>query len=97
MDDINSKVISVISEALRIDKSKITNNLRIYKDLKAESLDMLDIRFSIEQQFDFKIGEKEIVQTIGDGMTMTEFIEIFTVDSIIKFVQNKLENNIICS
>lgn len=88
---LSTKLISIISYALRIDPDKIALESRIVNDLKAESLDVLDIRFSIEQEFGFKIGEHEIVETIGNGLSSMEFLEKFTVSSLAEFVGNKLK------
>jgi len=92
-DSIKSAVISIISDALRIDKNKINEASRIFLDLNAESLDILDIRFSIEQQLGLKIGEHEIYSSIGDGLSSKDFMEKFTVESLINFVENKLIMN----
>ncbi len=89
-ESISSKLISIISYALRLDPEKVKPESRLFKDLKAESLDILDIRFSIEQEFGVKIAEHEFLKTIGKGLSSTEFLEIFTVESISDFIENKL-------
>lgn len=86
---IAAKLISIISNALRIDESKITDDSRIVNDLNAESLDILDIRYSIEQELGLKIGEHEIADTIGYGMSSSEFLEKFTVSNLTDFLVNK--------
>lgn len=91
-ETISAKLNSIISEALRIDKDKISQNSRIINDLNAESLDILDIRFSIEQEFGLKIGEHEFTNTIGAGLTATEFMENFTVYNLTDFVEDKIKN-----
>lgn len=96
VEEISSKIISIISNALRIQNEKITEDSRFFKELKAESLDILDIRFSLEQEFGFNIGEHEITETIGNGTSSTEFLEIFTVKSLIDFIENKLNIKSAC-
>lgn len=88
-ENISSKLISIISNALRIDESKITHDSRIVNDLNAESLDILDIRFSIEQELGLKIGEHEIINTIGNGLSSSEFLDKFTVSNLTDFLVNK--------
>jgi acyl carrier protein len=90
-EEIRKKLNSIISYALRIDPDKVTAGSRIIADLKAESLDILDIRFSVEQEFGFKLKEHEIIDTIGKDITSTEFIEVFTVSSLAYFIENKLK------
>lgn len=90
-EDIESRLISIISNSLRIDKENITPDSRIINDLNAESLDILDIRFSIEQEFGFKMGEHELFDAVVDGMSRTEFSEIFTVLNLTDFVESKFQ------
>ncbi|MCB0726889.1 MAG: phosphopantetheine-binding protein [Ignavibacteria bacterium] len=91
-NDIGIKLVSIISDALRIAKENILPDTRIITDLNAESLDVLDIRFSIEQEFGFKIGEHEIFDAIGDGMSPAEFSELFTVSYLTEFVDKKIQS-----
>lgn len=91
-ETIAEKLITIISDALRIGKDRISKDSRIINDLNAESLDILDIRFSIEQEFGLKIGEHEFTNTIGAGLTATEFMEKFTVSNLIDFVEDKFKN-----
>jgi len=89
-ESINSKLVSIISYALRLDPGKVMPDSRLFKDLNAESLDILDIRFSIEQEFGVKVADHEFANTIGKGLSSTEFLERFTVGSITDFIENKL-------
>ncbi len=88
-ENIASKLISIISNALRIDESKITRDSRIVNDLNAESLDILDIRYSIEQELGLEIGENEIADTIGNGISYSEYLNKFTVSNLTDFLVNK--------
>ncbi len=88
-ETIGEKLITIISNALRIDVDKIRQDSRIVNDLNAESLDILDIRFSIEQELGLKIGEHEIVNSIGNGLSSAEFLERFTVSNLIDFLETK--------
>lgn len=87
---INSKLISIISYALRLNPENVKPESKIFKDLNAESLDILDIRFSIEQEFGVKVADHEFANTIGNGLSSTEFLEKFTVESIVDFIKNRL-------
>jgi acyl carrier protein len=90
-ESINSKLISIISYALRLDPENVKPESRIIKDLKAESLDVLDIRFSIEQEFGVKVADHEFADIIGNGLGSTEFLEKFTVESIADFIEDRLK------
>ena len=96
MDDLhsNSEIYTTLSailvEALRVDRSKINLNSKIFNDLGAESIDILDIRFRVEEAFAFKIEQEEIVRSLGEGLTARQFQENFTVGSLVGFIKDRL-------
>lgn len=59
-DEIFEKVKEVLVEALAVDDDEVTNAATIFGDLGAESIDMLDIGFQLEQAFGFKIEQGEM-------------------------------------
>ena len=87
--EIFSKIKEIIYNAMRVNPEKITTNARIFTDLGAESLDVLDIRFRIEQIFGFKIGDREIIKQLGDNLSSKEIEEKFTVGSIVDYVEKR--------
>ena len=89
-DKIFAIIQDIIVQALRIDPSKVEPDARFFIDLGAESIDVLDIRFRIEQAFGFKISDDEVVRYIGEDLTAEEIQEIFTVESLIDFVKERL-------
>ena len=91
-EEITGKLITIISGALRMGPEKISQESRIVNELGAESLDILDMRFSIEQELGISIGEHEFSETIGKGLTAEEFLDKFTVSSLIDFIEDRLKN-----
>ncbi len=59
-DEIYEKVKSVLVEALAVDDDEVTPEATVFGDLGAESIDMLDIGFQLEQAFGFKIEQGEM-------------------------------------
>lgn len=59
-DEIFEKVQGVLVEALAVDEDEVTPEATIFGDLGAESIDMLDIGFQLEQAFGFKIEQGEM-------------------------------------
>ena len=59
-DEIFEKVRGVLVDALSVDDDEVTKAATIFGDLGAESIDMLDIQFPLEQSFGFKIAQGEI-------------------------------------
>lgn len=88
MNDIELKVIKVISDALRIKAEKITPQSAIFRDLGAESLDILDIRFRLEKEFSVKISDGEIMASFKNA-THDEITDGFSVAHIIDFIKEK--------
>lgn len=81
---------AIIVEVLRIKPDRIKPDAKLFSDLGAESLDVLDLKFRLEKAFSLTIGDGEIIATIGEGKTAKEIDELFTVESIIVFIENKL-------
>jgi acyl carrier protein len=80
----------IIAEALRVDVTRIEMEARIFTDLEAESIDILDIRFRIEQAFGFKISDDDVMRHIGEELSADEIQEQFTVESLVEFVKVRL-------
>ncbi len=59
-NEVFEKVRDVLVDALAVDEDEVTPEATITGDLGAESIDILDISFKLEQEFDFKIGQGEL-------------------------------------
>ncbi|MAY73246.1 MAG: acyl carrier protein [Phycisphaerae bacterium] len=59
-DEIFDKIREVLVEALSVDEDEVTPEATIFGDLGAESIDILDIQFQLEQSFGFKIAQGEL-------------------------------------
>lgn len=62
------KLRAIISEQLDIEEDKITMDSLIVEDLGADSLDIVDIVMSIEEEFDAEVPDEEIenIKSVGD-------------------------------
>lgn len=122
-DEIFGKVQGVLVEALQVDEDEVTPEATIFADLGAESIDVLDIKFQLEQAFGFKIADGEMFPEgvmqdaafVKDGKVTPAGIEelqgkmphfdfssfqddprvervreIFTVQTLVRFVEGKL-------
>ena len=54
-DQIFEKVQSTLVDALGVDEEDVTSGAALFKDLGAESIDLLDIVFRLERNFGIKI------------------------------------------
>lgn len=87
----------IIEEALMITPERIVTEARLITDLNAESIDLLDIRFRIEQEFGFKIPDGELVKQLGEDLSKQEIEEKLTIASLFAYIKNRLEENEVIS
>jgi acyl carrier protein len=59
-DHIQQQLITIVAKSLEIPERNVQLTSSLVNDLDAESIDIMDIRFSIEQQFGFKFNFEEI-------------------------------------
>ena len=74
MDEVESKIIEIIAESLRIDKSKITPQSRLVEDLGADSLDQVEIVMAIDASFGCDTSDEEAskIITIADAVAFVK-------------------------
>lgn len=62
------KVKEIIVEQLDVDAEKVTTNANIQDDLGADSLDVVDLVMSLEEEFDVEIPDEAVegIKTVGD-------------------------------
>ena len=68
------KLKGIISEQLEIAEEEITMESNIIDDFEADSLDLVDIVMSVEDEFDVEVPEDAVekMKTVGD---VVKFIE----------------------
>ena len=68
------KVIEILAKQLRVDKEKINAKTNIAADLGADSLDLVEILMSLEDEFSVSIPDEAIpgIVTVGD---LVKFID----------------------
>jgi len=71
---IFEKVKAILVDQLDVDEDAITMDSSIIDDLGADSLDVVDMVMSLEEEFDTEIPDEEIegMKTVGD---IVKFIE----------------------
>ena len=57
--EIENKIVDVLCNSLALVPDQITKNSRLITDLGMDSLDFLDIMFSLESEFKTKIKDRE--------------------------------------
>lgn len=73
------KVKKIIVDQLDVEEDKVTEAARITDDLGADSLDVVDLVMSFEEEFDIEIPDDQVekIKTVGD---------------IVKFIEEKVED-----
>ena len=68
------KVKAIIVDQLDVDENEVTEASNIQDDLGADSLDIVDLVMSFEEEFDIEIPDEEVekIKTVGD---IVKFIE----------------------
>jgi acyl carrier protein len=59
-DDIDGKVTRVLVDSLNLDEDDVTPTATLQGDLRAESIDFLDIVFRLEREFGIRIPRGEL-------------------------------------
>lgn len=62
------RVQKIICEQLEIDRHLVTEDASISGDLGADSLDLVDLAMSIEEEFNLEVPDEALdhVRTVGD-------------------------------
>ena len=74
------KVRKMLAEQLKIDESKITPEAEVVKDLGADSLDVVELLMSLEDEYDVTITDDAVR-------------ELYTVREVVEFVEKLTDEN----
>ena len=74
--DVFAKVQKIIGEQLGVDKDKITMNAGIVEDLGADSLDVVDIVMTVEDEFGIEVKDEDIEKMV-------------TVSDVVRYIEEK--------
>ena len=77
---IFEKLRELLCAQLEIDEDKITMDTHIVNDLGADSLDVVELLMSLEDEYDITITDDAVR-------------ELFTVREVVEFVEKMLDEN----
>lgn len=71
---VEEKVVGIVSDQLDTPKEDISRTSSFVDDLKADSLDIVELVMALEDEFDIKIPDEDYdkIKTVGDVITYIE-------------------------
>ncbi len=71
------KIRAILAEQLDIEEDEITMESNIAEDLGADSLDVVDLIMSIEDEFGLEVPDDQVenIKTVGDVVSYIENLE----------------------
>lgn len=72
------KVKAILSEQFDVEEDSITPETNLTEDLEADSLDVVDLLMSIEDEFEIEVPDEEIEN-------------IKTVDQLVKYIEANMK------
>ena len=94
---IERQLITIVAKSLQMPEKNVHLTSTLMLDLEAESIDILDIRFAIEQTFGFKFNQDEIRNLLAKAAeerawTDKDIPKLFTVGSLYDYILFRLES-----
>ncbi len=72
--DVYEQVTEIIAEQLGVEPSEVTRDSDFVQDLNADSLDMVELVMSLEEEFGIEISDEEVenIRTVGNAVDYIE-------------------------
>lgn len=69
---MEERVIKIIADKIGLDASKINANSNFKDDLEADSIDLLELVMTLEEEYGIVLEDKDIegVKTVGDVLNI---------------------------
>ncbi len=73
VEAVYPRVANAVAQALARDPAEVSLNSRLFADLEAESIDLLDIVFRLEREFKIQIPRGRIIEDARGDLSEAEF------------------------
>ena len=88
---VEEAVARALVEALELDPAEIRPEARVMVELGAESIDVLDIRFRLEESLQIAITDDLLRASFGSGGDAEQFRQLFTVGGLCDWLVTLIE------
>jgi acyl carrier protein len=88
-DEVFQNLTRIVADALRVNPATITPDTNLIVDLDAESIDLVDIRFRIEEAYGFQIEQRAFVTGVAGDMPVGELVNLITMRRLVEFVMRR--------
>ena len=74
MEQIFEKIRAILADQLDVDEDRITMDSNLAEDFDADSLDVVDVIMSLEEEFGIEVPDEAMaeLQTVGDVVRFVE-------------------------
>ena len=68
------KIRTILCEQLELEENQVTMESSVMEDLGADSLDLVDLLMSLEDQFNLEVPDEDVekIKTVGDLVRYVE-------------------------
>ena len=85
------KIREILMEQLDVEESVVTMDASILEDLGADSLDIVDLVMTLEDEFDMEIPDEEIETIKKYAFKVNEVLKAYFLQADIKLIDFKIE------
>jgi len=91
LDSILATVTDIVASALGVDKQRVGLDTSLIYDLGAESIDLVDIRFRIEETYGFRVDQRTFIAELASGATAQDVQSLLTVRRLAEFILRRVQ------
>jgi acyl carrier protein len=93
-EQVLEKVRAIVIDALRVDPKSVTRQSDLLRDFGAESIDIVDIRFRVEDTFGFKFGQQEMKQVLDEQANSGDPSEGLTLEHMVNYILRRVREQV---
>ena len=74
---MKDRILQIIAEQFNFEKEDLTDDMNFQDDLNADSIELVELVMTIEEEFETEVSEEDLekLKTIGDAIEYVEDLE----------------------